>query len=157
MPRIGKRQRDPYDEPSDDEATSAPLVMSSRLRSQVVSSGPTTGRVTLGGLVNKRRILKAINAYREFICSYFRIDEHINADRAHLVSLDNMNRTEVITSRISIDNVWQQTEIIFRKITTNHQRVTDNSAEVNSLKETVQKLARFLTIQTWEHPSVEFL
>ena len=52
----------------------------------------------------------------------------------------------------------KKTEILFRRITTNYQRVTpDNSAEIISLTETIQKLARFLTIQTWEHPSVEFL
>ena len=158
MPPIRKRQRDPNDEQSDDEALAAPLVVQSRLRSQVVSVGPTAGTVTLGGLANIRRILKAINVYREFICSYFRIDEHINADHAHLVSLNNMNRTQVVTSRISIENVWQRTEILFRRITTNCQRVTpNNNTEINSLTETVQKLARFLTVQTWEHPSVEFL
>ena len=112
----------------------------------------------MGGLANIRKILKAINVYGELICSYFRIDEHINADNAQLVSLNNMNRTEVVNSRISIDNIWQRTEILFRRITTNYQRVTpDNSTDINSLTETVQKLARFLTVQTWEHPSVEFL
>ena len=82
MSRIEKRQRDSDDELSDEEVTPAPVVMSSRLRSQVVSEGPTVGRVTLSNLSNIRRILKAINVYREFICSYFRIDEHINADNA---------------------------------------------------------------------------
>ena len=86
MPPIRKRQRDPDEEPADDEAIAESLVISSRLRSQVVSAGPTAGRVTLGGLANIRRILKAINVYSEFICLYFRIDEHFNADNAHLVS-----------------------------------------------------------------------
>ena len=63
---------------------------------------------------------------------------HIHANRAQIAIMNSMSRMEIVTSRISIDNVWQRTD---RKITTNYQRVTsDNSAGINGLTETVQKL-----------------
>ena len=68
-----------------------------------------------------------------------------------------MSSTETVNARISINNYWQRTEIMFHKITPNYERLTpDSSAEINSLTETIKKLARFLTVQLWEHLSVDF-
>ena len=64
---------------------------------------------------------------------------------------------ETISARISTDHVRQQTEILFHKISLNYQKKsTENSAATSSLTETIQKLAKFLTVQPWEAATVGF-